>query len=189
MTDQNTNKEAQDKKKKRGLIILFIVLAAILVSGVMAVIFWDTNPDGDVQPTQSETRRTLDDEGEGIEGDPEKMSHEELLEYLKSQQIMVTDNLSSSMAFASGDKGTVGEWTVQNIEDNAVIMQAEVYIGKLMIAKTAPIYPGQYVQNVELLEDVADGSQKVLAYINYYHTDSKEYISRAGYEIMLEVKN
>jgi len=66
--------------------------------------------------------------------------------------------------------------------------QAEVYLSDVLITKTTPIYPNQHITGVELLEEIEAGEYDVTAYLNYYDIDTKEFISKAGYEIYLTVR-
>jgi hypothetical protein len=125
--------------------------------------------------------------GTAIDGSYQGKSHEEVLAELKKQQVVVTDTLSSHATFASGKKGTAGVWLVENTRKNSVIQQAELYLGNVCIARTAPLQPGQYAESVTLIEDVPAGTQEVIAYMNYFNRDTRAFISRAGFKIKMTV--
>lgn len=125
--------------------------------------------------------------GMAIDGSHKRRSHGEILAELKQQQVMVTDTLSSHATFASGRKGTTGEWLVENVKSNQVIQQAELYLNNVCIARTAPLLPGQHVETVKLIREVPAGIQKVTAYLNYFNRDTHEFISRAGFNIKMTI--
>ena len=100
----------------------------------------------------------------------------------------MTDKLSSNISFNSESAGTIGEWVVENPVDNTVIIQGEVYLEDTLIAKSTPIYPIQHITGVSLLTDIESGEYEVIAYLNYYDIETKEFISKAGYKIHLTVR-
>jgi len=77
---------------------------------------------------------------------------------------------------------------VENPAENNIIQQAEVYLLDKLIAKSTPIYPDQHITEVTLLDQVRAGEYEVIAYLNYYDIDTKEFISKAGYMIHLTVR-
>jgi hypothetical protein len=125
--------------------------------------------------------------GTAMNGSYQDKSHEEVLAELKKQQVVVTDTLSSHASFASGKKGTTGDWLVENTAKNSVIQQAELYLGNVCIARTALMQPGQYAESVTLIEDVPAGISEVTAYMNYFNRDTRAFISRAGFMIKMTV--
>ncbi len=130
----------------------------------------------------------LDDDGSSIDGEAQAKAREEILKELEKQQLIVTDKLSSHISFPAGKVGTIGEWIVENLEENSIIQQAEVYLDDVLIARSTPIYPNQHITGISLLEDVRTGEYEVIAYLNYYDLDTKEFISKAGYKIRLTIK-
>ncbi len=84
--------------------------------------------------------------------------------------------------------GTVGEWVVENPAENNIIQQAEVYLLDKLIAESTPIYPDQHITGLTLLEEIEPGEYEVIAYLNYYDINTKEFISKAGYKIHLTVR-
>ncbi len=101
----------------------------------------------------------------------------------------VTDKISSSAVFENGAKGNLGTWIVENLPENNVVMQCEIYDCEKLLIKSVPIYPDQHIERIELLESVEAGSHDVTAYINYFTLDTKEYISKVGYKINLTINN
>ena len=99
----------------------------------------------------------------------------------------MTDKLSSNITFPSGEIGKVGEWIVENLKENNIILQAEVYLNDMLIAKSTSIYPNQHITGVSLLEKIESGEYEATAYLNYYDIETKEFISRAGYVIHLTI--
>lgn len=131
---------------------------------------------------------TIDpDAGDALEGVYVGKTREEILAELERKQLLVTDKLSSHASFPSGKAGTLGEWMVENISDNEVIQQAEIRIGERCITRSAVLQPGQHVSQVRLLEDVPAGTHEAVAYLNYYTTETQDYISKAGFDIRITV--
>lgn len=131
----------------------------------------------------------LDNNGQASSGSYNGMTKDQILDELKKQQIMITDNVSSSINFLSGKNGSDGSWVVKNIQSNKVIMQAEIFLNGNRVAESVPIKPGEYIQSIKLSQDVPKGTYSVVAYINYYTTDTQTYISKAGYKVKMTVKN
>lgn len=182
------NKENKQKKKKLILLLLLFILTVVIIIFLYRHI---NKPDIDSMSTSSiesssEIVKSLDENGDAIDG-AVKSKTEDIKNELKKKQVSVTDKLSSGIQFSSSIKGSTGDWTVENIKTNSVIMQGEVYIEKKLIIKTVPLKPDQYINTVTLLEDVQPGQYKAVAYINYYDLKTKEYISRAGFNVTLVV--
>ena len=178
----NTNRKT-DKKRKviiRILAIIAMILAVFFIlkgcTGLM-----DIN-------NHKEEPVCLEDEGSSQDGEAEAASREEILKELEKQQLVVTDKLSSNISFPSGNIGTVGEWIVENPEENTVIQQAKVYLDDVLIAKSTPIYPNQHITGISLLAEIEPGEYEVTAYLNYFNVETKEFISKAGYKIHLTVR-
>ena len=177
------NKETKRSKKKRlGLILLLLLLIGIAVTAL-----WQL-PERDPSPAVQAPSVTLDpDTGEAIGGDYQGRTHEQILRDLQSQQLMVTATLSSHATFGSGRSGDLGSWMVENVKENDVIQQAEIYLGDRCIARSAAIRPGQHIQSIKLLEDIPAGTHDVTAYLNYFFIDTEAFISKAGFNIKLTV--
>ncbi|MFT9055502.1 MAG: hypothetical protein ABF449_02590 [Ethanoligenens sp.] len=169
-------------KKKR--IIIIALLLVLSVSAGAAGYFGMT-----VLNRRSATAPAvrLDTNGSAISGVYQGKSKEQVLSDLQKAEVTVTDKVSSSAVFDSGAKGSYGTWVVENLQENNVIMQCEIYDGDKLLAKSVPIYPNQHIERIELLESVEAGSHDVTAYISYFTLDTKKYISKAGYKINLTV--
>ncbi len=180
------SEDDQGKRKKKRKLIIILLSLLILAAAFLLMLrgYCDTASLDLGQPTQA----YLEDEGSSIDGEAENKSSEEILEELEKQQLVVTDKLSSNIVFPSGGVGTIGEWIVENKKENSIIQQAEVYLNEVLIAKSTPIYPNQYITGVELLEEIDPGEYEITAYLNYYDKETKEFISRAGYAIHLTVR-
>lgn len=100
---------------------------------------------------------------------------------------MVTDSVGTALHFSSGNVGTNGSWNVANDKSNNVIMQAVVTIGGKEVAKSVPIYPDEHIDSITLSSRLNQGTYDAVAYINYYSTTTKVYISKAGYKVKLTV--
>lgn len=172
-------------KKKKILIIIALLLAFSLVAGVFVYISL-TNQDS---PADTGASVGLDDNGDALDGRYKAKTKEQILSDLQKAQVTVTDKISSSAVFDIGEKGSFGTWIVENLPENNVVMQCEIYDGEKLLVKSVPIYPNQHIERIELLEPVEAGSHDVTAYINYFTLDTKAYISKAGYKISLTIKN
>jgi len=168
--------------------IIIIAVLAVSLPTLAFILVHSQNPGSgeDVKPESSVSQ--LNDDRQGQEGAAPSKNQEEVLAELQKQQKIVTDKISSNVTFQTGNVGAVGEWCLENPEENTVIQQAEIYLGDTLIVKTEPVYPNQYVQAVQLLSAVATGEHEVVAYINYYDIDSKAYVSKAGYKIHMTVR-
>lgn len=180
---ENSNK----KHKALVLTILGVILLALLL--LLLVKHDGSTPTTAPTAAPSNSQIVLNDNREGIDGAYESMTREEILADLQERQQVVTDQVSSNVTFSSGKAGTMGEWILQNPESNTVIQQAEIYYGdeNILIVQTEPVYPSQYIQAVELLEDLKSGEYEALVYINYYSVDDKTYAGKAGYKVHLTV--
>lgn len=178
------------KKQRKVIVIILVIIVAILLSIIIAIPL--SNKGSEVNQTQVTPESTpliLNDNREGIEGTYQTMSREEILESLQSNQKLVTDSVSSNVTFPSGKAGVIGEWVLENTKVNSVIQQAEIYLDHdMLIAKTEPVYPGQFIQAVELIENLEQGEYEVIAYISYYNVDDKVFAGKAGYKIHLTVQ-
>lgn len=180
-------KKFKDLSKKHKTIILTI-LGVILLALILLLLI---KCDGSAPTTApANSQGVLDDNREGIDGSHKSMTRDEILADLQERQQVVTDQVSSNVTFSSGKVGETGEWVLQNPETNTVIQQAEIYFGEdnILIAKTEPVYPGQYIKAVELLEGLESGEYDALVYINYYNVDDKSFVGKAGYKIHLTVE-
>lgn len=139
MKRQQTQAE-KTKKRKVLIIILLVFLALIILLLISKCCFIDT-----MLNAHEYLHRYLDDDGTSLDGMKEVTDNETLLSELEKQQVMVTDKLSSNITFTSGDIGSIGEWIVENLEENQIIQHVEVYLGDVLIAKSTPIYPNQYI--------------------------------------------
>lgn len=178
----NPNDKANKRKK-----VLMIALAMIVVM-LAAFLLLRGCTDTPTEQEPSTTSVYLEDDGSSIDGEVQTKEREDIMKELEKQQLVVTDKLSSNITFPSGDIGTVGEWIVENPQENDVIQQAEVYFGDVLIAKSTPIYPNQHITGVSLLEEIESGEYDVTAYLNYYDLNTKEFVSKAGYKIHLTVR-
>ncbi len=184
-----TTRTANSKlaKKKRKKIIVIIILSSLLIT-ILLLLYANNSAFNNVSNSPKATPAYLEEQGNAIEGTAVTKSRVEILEELKKQQLVVTDKLSSNITFSSGKAGTIGEWIAENPADNNIIQQAEVYFDELLIAKSTPIYPNQHIEAIELNQNIKSGEYDVIAYINYYDIETKEFISKAGYKIHLTVR-
>lgn len=168
--------------KRSKVIILFIPILAILAGGAVYIVIAN-------MLNLPVPGRKLNSTGSAISGIYTGETQSEILADLKKNEVMITDNVASSINFSSGKKGSTGSWIVENIKTNKVIMQAGIYLNGKKIAESAAIKPGQYIKTITLSSYVPAGTYTVTAYINYYNTSTEEYISKAGYKVKLVVGN
>ena len=185
--------ELNTKKKNRRRVIVIIILAIIIAILLTIIIAYPTsNEESGVSQFTSTPESTpiiLNSNGEGIDGIYQSMSREEILETLENNQQLVTDKVSSNIIFSSDKAGSLGEFVLENTKKNKLIQQAEIYYGKesILIAKTEPVYPGQYIKSVELLCDIEAGEHEAIVRIKYYDLDSKIFTGEARYTIQMVV--
>ncbi len=177
----NTNTTLEKKN-----LLIILILIPVIIAVIFLLLRGCTGAEVLIEPTPPTVY--LEEEGGSVDGEAKMKEREEILKDLEKQQLVVTDKLSSNITFPSGDIGTIGEWIVENPKKNNIIQQAEVFLDNLLIAKSTPIYPDQHITAIELLEEIASGEYEVIAYINYYNIETKEFISKAGYKIHLTVK-
>ncbi len=182
----NSRHNPTKKANKINRVITIGLIAVVIITAAFLLLRECGNQASVDMP--KETPIYLEDDGGAIDGEAKAKDREEIMNELEKQQLVVTDKLSSNITFTHGEVGTVGDWMVENPKENNIILQAEVYLGDKLIAKTTPIYPNQHITGVELLADVECGEYIVTAYLNYYNIDTKEFISKAGYNIHLTVR-
>ena len=181
------HQQSADEKKKRIKKILIIFFMCLLIL-ILFLAYVNTLCIDPSMGTPSSPTSSLDQSGRAIDGTASPKSREEILDDIEKQQLVVTDKLSSNITFPSGNSGTIGDWIVENPSSNNIIQQAEVYFEDQLIAKSAPIYPNQHIENIELTQDMQSGEYDAIAYINYYDMETNAFISRAGYSIHITVR-
>jgi|GEM_PF-5387855 hypothetical protein len=101
--------------------------------------------------------------------------------------VTITDKLQSSISLTSGAKGSDGTWVCENALKNKVIVQAAVYLNNQIIAESAPMNPGQHIQNIKLLASISPGNYYATVFLNYYDLKTQAFISKSGYRVSLSV--
>ncbi len=175
--------ESEKRQRKKHIILGLIIILLIIVA--LFLIRGCEHESMVNKPTH--TPQYLNDDGGSEYGEAESTDRDKILEELEKQQLVVTDKLSSNITFPNGESETIGEWIVENPKENTVIMQAQVYLDDVLIAKSTPIYPNQHITGIELLSNVEAGEYEVTAYLDYYDIETKEFISKAGYRIHLTI--
>ena len=178
-----------NKKKKSNKKVLIVILLLLCSAGFgiyAAVTSGFFSQSAQVSSTVESIK--LEENGTAADGVAQSKTSEEILNDLQKAQVNVTDKLSSNIFFQSGNSGTEGSWTVENLESNNVIMQCEVYLDDKLIARSVPIKPNQHIDTITLSEDITSGQYDVIAYVNYFKLDTSEYISKAGFKIKLTVQ-
>ena len=176
-------------RKSKHIVFLILLLVITISLGVISVSYFNSSTNKSDVPTSTKKNNVqLDENGKAVDGEFKPKSSNEVLLELQKEQVNVTDKISSSALFHSGAKGSIGSWVVENLESNNVIMQCEIYLDDKVLAISVPVYPNEHIESISLLEDIKPGTYDVVAYINYFKLDSKEYISKAGYKIKLVVR-
>ena len=200
MTENSSeNVSTKNNKKKKVIVIVLIIIIALLISTVtyaatkgFTSIFLFQNVFSTASDSTSDSDlaniKTLTDSGQGNQGTAPEKSQEEILAELEKQQIIVTDSISPNIIFATGSAGTEGTWKVENLAENTVIQQVEVFYKDQLIAKTTPIYPDQYIDSITLTKALPSGELEGVAYINYYNLDTKEIVGKTGYDLIISVQ-
>ena len=186
MKFKNSIQKIRSNKKAPMLLLLVLLLCVVGFSVFAAMNSNIFSQHGDISSTNEPEQ--LDENGIAVDGSIENKTPDEIRSDLQKAQINVTDKLSSHILFPEGEAGTIGTWSVENLESNNVIMQCEVYLDDRLIAKSVPIKPNQHIETIELTDDVKAGEYDAVAYVNYYKLDTNEYISKAGFKIQLTVQ-
>ena len=180
-------------RKKLIFGILFVVVLTLVVVGPAAYFTIRTHELEKRQSSKSSSSQPaakvldISSMGNAVSGAyVPKTSSQTLLE-LEKQQVTVTDKVGSQISFTSGDIGSEGTWMVENPASNKVVEQCEIYLNDKLIAKSAPINPGQHIESIKLLQNMISGDYTVTAYLNYFENGSKTYIGKAGYQIKLKI--
>lgn len=169
--------------KKSRLLIILLPIIILVGAGVAYSALSPGRPISNVIPSLAH----LIEGGHGKPGPVSSETSSEILARLKKEEVMVTDNVGSSIHFSSGTVGSIGNWQVQNDQSNNVIMQAVVELNGQQIAKSVPIYPGEHIDSITLSQQLSPGTYDAIAYMNYYNTSTKAYLSKAGYKVKLTV--
>lgn len=177
------NTQQKGSKRKRNLVRSILLLILIILIAFLAIHTCNNKIE-----TSTDTSIYLEDDGDSLEGEAVAREREDILNELKKQQLIVTDKLSSNITFPTGGPGEIGEWIIENPAENEIIVQGEVYLNDVLIAKSTPIYPNQHITGIALLEEVNSGEYEVTAYLNYYDIETKEFVSKAGYRIHMTVR-
>ena len=119
-------KPERNIERKRRRLIIFL-LAGLLIIAALFILLKGC-PDFLSKGEEQGEGIYLEDEGVSIDSVADRKDSEDILKELEKQQVVVIDKLSSNILFTSSEAGSIGEWVVQNPEDNKVIMQAEVYL-------------------------------------------------------------
>jgi len=181
-------------RKKLIVSILIAVIFTLVVVGPAAYYTIKTHELEKTPSSKSSSSRpavkVLDSTGTGsaVSGAYVPKTSSQTLSELEKQQVTVTDKVASQISFTNGTAGAEGTWMVENPASNQVIEQCEVYLNDNLIAKSAPINPGQHIESIKLLQDISAGDYSVTAYLNYFAADSKTYIGKAGYQIKLKIE-
>lgn len=127
-----------------------------------------------------------DGSGSAVSGDQAASSA--VMASLESKMAAVTDKVSASASFQTGNKGTKGTWMLGNPAGNHVLMQAQlVDTDGQTIATSVVIRPGQHLESLTLSRSVTAGSRTVTAYLSYFDPDTQTLIGKAAYQIRLAV--
>lgn len=171
-------------KKKRKFVV--IILVAVLVAVGVLVAYTAYSGCGNSAYSNTASPSKLTDNGQSIQGQATSESTQQLLDDLKKKEVYVTDSIGSCITF-SGKAGDNAAWKVQNLPDNTVIEQVEIYYSNELIGKTTPIYPNQHIDSIQINKNFTAGNYDAMAYINYYNSDTKDLIGKTAYKIKIQV--
>lgn len=184
-----STEDEETRKKKWPYALLVLILLLLLL--VLLYSCKQQQPSGLVSAfkpsSTSSTVSVLTDTGSALTGGTSSKSSQEVLSELQKQQINVTDKVSAEAKFRSGLAGGTGNWSVENLSSNAVIMQCEITLNGETVAKSTPIYPGQHIDSIALSKQVSSGSHAATAEIKYYNSSTKAYLGMADYSIKMTV--
>lgn len=190
MNQDNKDEKEKSKKRKRVLLILLIILFLLIIGITFSFCHAGTGKPNGGNPSpssQSPPSSSLENNGSALPGGYTPKSRQKMLSELREKQVIVTDKVSAQIAFSSGEKGSIGTWTVENPASNKVIEQCAVELDGRTVAESAPIYPNQHIEKITLSQLVSPGTYDVTAVIRYYGTDSKDLLGQAEYHLKLTV--
>lgn len=190
MNQGNNSRKEKGKKQRRTLLIILLLLLLLLIGVTFSFCHAGAGGSNGGNPSpssQSAPSSSLDNNGSALPGSCTPKSRQEILSELRQKEVVVTDRISAQITFSSGDKGTVGTWTVENPASNKVIEQCAVLLDGKTVAESVPIYPGQHIETVTLSRPVSPGTYDVTAVVRYYSTDSKDLLGQADYCLKLTV--
>jgi hypothetical protein len=189
-----STEEEKKTRRKWPYILLFILLLILLLALLMRGCAPEKRSNNRQIPSSSSSENprpsssaSLDESGSALPGGNSAPSRQEILSQLQKQEVTVTDQVSAQVSFPSGSIGSTGAWTVENPTSNSVIMQCDVVWNGKTVAQSAPIYPGQHIDNITLSQPVTPGNYTVTAAIRYYNKTSKTYLGMADYQIHMSV--
>lgn len=167
---------------RKAVLLPYFILAACFLALAITAMAIGLSMSNRIKPSKRPTVITG-----ALNGSAPSKSEQELLEALKKKQITVTDKVSTSAVFPIGNKGTEGTWSIDNLKTNNVVMQAEIHLNGRIISMSPQLRPGQYSAKLKLSNTIPSGQYRATAYIDYYDLKTLDYISRAGYEIIVQV--
>jgi cell division protein YceG involved in septum cleavage len=186
----NSQKKKSKLSMRKRLLLALLILLLIIIGLVSFFITGAARANGGSPSPSSRSTpgsSSLVNNGSALPGGYTPKSRQEILSELQKEQVIVTDRLSVQISFPSGASGTAGTWVVENPATNKVIEQCEVVLNGKTVAESVPIDPGQHIDSITLSQKVAPGTYDVTATINYYSTDTKSLLGKAGYRIKLTV--
>ena len=125
-------------KKKNVAIVLIIVLAVVGATVACAIYnHFDLSQmlglgNSTVNANSNISVQILTDNGQSIQGQATSESTQQILDDLKKKEVYVTDSIGSCITF-SGKTGDNATWKVQNLPDNNVIEQVDLFYNNQLI--------------------------------------------------------
>lgn len=162
-------------KKTLLLTILLVLIVGITVVAISVTVLFDHN-------NGASSSAQLIKNGTAMSGVYHGKTSAELLKELKKQQIRVTDRINSQIKFQSGKAGTIGSWIVENSATNSVTVQCTVMLKGASIAVSAPIKPGQHIENIMLNTPLDSGTYSVTVSVKYYDPKTSDLLGQAEYQ-------
>lgn len=164
------------KKSRKTLLLMILLLLAVGITVVAITVTVMNNSKNQKSSAQ------LIGNGSAISGAYHGKSSAELLKELKKKQINVTDKFSSQIMFQNGKQGSDGSWVVDNSAANSVTEQCSVILKGQTVAVSAPIKPGQHIENITLNTPVSPGTYSVTVNIKYFDPQTSAYRGQADYQ-------
>lgn len=100
---------------------------------------------------------------------------------------MIAFSINTNPSFANGI--SEGNIMIENPEQNAKLIVAEIYLENELLYKTKALKPGSYIENIKLDKELKKGEYDAVVYFKAYTEDTQEYIGQTGAEITLHVQS
>ena len=167
-------------KKSRAALIAVGLLVIVLIAGVLVWFFifrQDYNDDDFFDPMAVTGILPCMSEGE-IQSELDRVVEEGML------------NISIASDISFEDGRTNGQANIWNIEANRYIFKVAIVLNDTgaTLYESGGIQPGQYIQYIDLKEELPQGEHKATATFTAYTTEEHQIVGSAAAEITLYSK-